>query len=85
MARKYTVPAQSGDNPNQPGVGPNKGDLSPEDIHWVTPPPKAPARRERVNAGPEGATPKALNKDQRRDLAGRIRRKLGLAASKRAR
>jgi len=87
MAAKDTKAAQTGDNPNTEGVGPNKGDLAQGDIRWVTPPPKAKgkAKRQRVNAGPEGATPKALSKAQRKDMADRIRAKLGLAASKRSR
>lgn len=84
MTDKAVVPKQTGDNPNQPGKGANKGDLAKGDIRWVTPPPKAPAAKKRVNDGPDTATPKALSKGQRRDLARRIKAKLGLAASKRA-
>lgn len=92
MAAKAEKTAQTGDNPNKPGSGPNKGDLQAGDISWVTPPPNMVERggrlvpkgkaSARVNDAPKGATTKTLSKAQRRDLAGRIRAKLGLAASK---
>ena len=92
MAAKAEKTPQTGDNANKPGAGPNKGDLQAGDISWVTPPPNMVERggrlvptskaSARVNATPEGATPKKLSKGQRRDLAQRIRAKLGLAASK---
>jgi hypothetical protein len=88
MAAKAEKTPQTGDNPNQPGYGPNKGDLQAGDITWVTPPPNMEEKggrlqpKKRVNAGPESATPKKLSGGQRRDLARRIRAKLGLAASK---
>ncbi|AWY07492.1 hypothetical protein SEA_LAZERLEMON_9 [Streptomyces phage LazerLemon] len=86
MAQRDEKTPQTGDNPNKPGVGPNKGDLKPGDISWVTPPPGMAERNgvlEPVGKGPQGATVKVLSKAQRRDLAGRIKAKLGLAASKR--
>jgi hypothetical protein len=62
------APQQTGDNPNKPGQGPNKGDLSAGDIEWVKPPQSLTQGR--------GATSKGLSKGQRRDLASRIRAKL---------
>lgn len=48
-----------------------------EQIGWEPSPP-------REDATPDGATPKALSKEQRRDLAGRIKAKLRLAAGRRS-
>lgn len=52
------------DNPNKPGVGPNKGDLQEGDIEWVVPPTYDESRQ------------KTLSGPQRRDLAGRIKARL---------
>jgi len=63
---------EKGHGPGQPA--PEKFQLHPGDIEWTKPPKsaaKAPAR-ERVNA-----TVKALAPHQRRDLAKRIKAKLG--------
>jgi hypothetical protein len=84
MIMPNTVPKQTGDNVNQPGIGPNKGDLKPGDITWVTPPPNMAEKGGRlVPDGPENAVPKNLSGSQKRDLAKRIKAKLRLAAAKR--
>lgn len=80
-------PEQTGDNENKAGMGANKGDLQAGDIRWLTPPPGMAEVNGKLvpeDKGPAGATPRKLSKEQRRDLAGRLRAKLGLAASKRA-
>ncbi|QFG07824.1 hypothetical protein SEA_ARACELI_10 [Streptomyces phage Araceli] len=69
---------QTGDNPNKEGsFQADKFQYREGDIEWIKPPSGAPG------GSPDTATPKALSKDQRRDLAGRIRAKLRLAAGKR--
>lgn len=86
-------PEQTGDNPNREGEGPNKGDLQRGDIRWITPPPGMEehdgklvpeGEGRRVNDGDRPTTVKALSGGQKRDLAKRIRAKLGLAASDRS-
>jgi len=77
MSEKQKVP-QTGDNPNiDGGPQPEKFQYHEGDIEWIKPP--AGVR----GATPETATPKALSKEQRRDLGKRIKAKLRLAAGKR--
>lgn len=89
MAEQDQEVPQTGDNPNKqaPGATKNPGDLKAGDIKWITLPPNmdvAPDGTMTPKAGAKGGkvTTKTLSGSQRRDLAGRIRAKLRLAATK---
>lgn len=84
MASKPGVP-QTGVNPNQAGVGPNKGNLKPGDVVWTKPPkgtPAGPAMGSRVNASSDDG-PRATVKAKLAKLSPARRKKLAAALKRR--
>jgi hypothetical protein len=85
MAEQDQKVAGEPDNPNKTSTGPNKGNLGRGDVEWVTLPPNMEERDGKLvpkGGRPDGSATKGLSGPQKRDLAGRIKAKLRLAAAK---